>query len=309
MSARINQCAKVPRSFGGMRLDQVAAEMFPEFSRARLQGWIKEGSLLVDQRSLKPKAKVAGGEILELDAEIESQEAWLPEQIEIDHVYEDEHILVINKPAGLVVHPGAGNWSGTLLNGLLYHLPDLTRIPRAGIVHRLDKDTSGLMVVAKTVAAQVNLVDQLQQRSVSRTYWALVIGEPPESGIIERAIGRHPSQRTKMAVLKSGGKEAITHFRSLKRFTGYSLLECKLETGRTHQIRVHMADLGFPLVGDPVYGGLVSSSAPELIKTFKRQALHAKSLGLVHPEAQDQRLWEVALVDDMQVLIEHLARI
>jgi len=306
MSARIVQQVKVPKNYSGMRLDQVAAELFPDFSRSRIQTWIKSADLLVDQRGLKPKAKLSGGELLTLDASLESQEQWCAEELPINPVFEDEHLLVINKPAGLVVHPGAGNWSGTLLNGLLFHYPELANIPRAGIVHRLDKDTTGLMVVAKTITSQLSLVEQLQDRSVSRTYWAIAHGETPKSGTIDRPMGRHPTQRIKMAVVKSGGKEAITHYKTLECVDGFSLVELKLATGRTHQIRVHMTDLGFPLVGDPVYGKSLSTSLPSSLKSFCRQALHAKSLGLDHPATTEKHLWGSELPEDMSALASSL---
>lgn len=302
MTVSVNQRAKVPLADTGKRLDQVASEMFPDFSRSRLKNWILSGDLLADGRTLKPNAKLAGGELLVLDAEIEDQDHWQPEDIALDVIHEDSSLLIINKPAGLVVHPAAGNWSGTLLNGLIFHYPDLNHIPRAGIVHRLDKDTSGLMVVAKTVSAQMSLVEQLQARSVSRTYWALVYGDISGKGHVDAPIGRHPHARTKMAVVKSGGKEALTHYRPLKHFgDAYSMLELKLETGRTHQIRVHMDHLGYPLVGDPVYG-----LKQKNVLDFGRQALHAKALGLRHPETGGALQWEIALPDDFQLLLDQL---
>ena len=300
----------ISNDHAGSRLDQVASILFPDYSRSRLQEWIRTGALTVDGRVLKPKAKLAGGEVLLIKAELVSEDTFLPEAMHLDIVYEDDDIIVINKPAGLVVHPAAGNWTGTLLNGLLHYCPELEQIPRAGIVHRLDKDTSGLMVVAKTLGAQLSLSEQLQSRTVSRTYWAVVRGEPDKRGAVEADIGRHPTQRTRMAVVKSG-KFARTHYRVLRRFTGFSLMELKLETGRTHQIRVHMTHIGFPLVGDPVYGGRWSTNdKTDLtlldVVDFPRQALHAKALGLIHPTRHEEMSWICDLPEDMYLLVEDL---
>jgi 23S rRNA pseudouridine1911/1915/1917 synthase len=305
MTVSIKQSAKVPAAGIGKRLDQVASELFPDFSRSRLQSWIKSGALQADGRKLKPNAKLAGGESLALEAEIEDQEQWVPEDIAIDCVYQDDSIIVVNKPSGLVVHPAAGNWSGTLLNGLIFHYPELNHIPRAGIVHRLDKDTSGLMVVARTVGAQLSLVEQLQARSVSRTYWALAYGAVQCADFVSAPIGRHPGVRTKMAVVASGGKEAITHYKPLRNFGDRcTLLELKLETGRTHQIRVHMDHLGHPLVGDPIYG----AKQRDLI-SFERQALHAKALGLDHPDTSGECNWETELPNDFENLLDRVAEL
>jgi len=307
MSVHINQQVKVPQSSAGSRLDQVAAELFPDFSRSRLQSWIKRGELNVDGLAKKPNSKLGGGETLDLRAELESSEEWLPEALEFEVVYEDASVIVVNKPRSMVVHPAAGNWRGTLLNGLIHRYPELTQMPRAGIVHRLDKDTTGLMVVARDLGAQVSLVEQLQSRSVSRTYWAIAQGDLtsklPRHGSVKTFIGRHPTHRTKMAVVKSGGKEAITHYEVKRRFNDSSLLELKLETGRTHQIRVHMAHLGHPLIGDVVYGK--PSSDPEC-SSLSRQALHAKKLGFVHPVSGKQVAWETQLPDDIADLYDTL---
>lgn len=299
---------RVPNELAGLRFDQIAADLFPDYSRSRLQAWIKSGELLADGRKSKPTARLRGGEVLQLDAEVQVEGDWLAQDIPIDIVFEDEHILIINKPVGLVVHPGAGNWDGTLLNALLHHYPELEHVPRAGIVHRLDKDTSGLMVVALTLQAQAHLVDQLQSRSLSRQYLALVHGELSGEGTLETLIDRHPSVRTRMAVVQSGGKQAITRYRGLEVFEeGVSLVECKLETGRTHQIRVHMTHLGHPLVGDNVYKANLKNTS-SLLSDFPRQALHAQALGLVHPASGQAMNWQAALPKDIAELIEGLSR-
>lgn len=296
----------------GKRLDQVLASLFPELSRARLQSWVEDGRVTVNGAACKKKDKMKGGETLTVEPEEESQEVeFQPEDIPLNVVYEDEDILVVNKPPGLVVHPAAGNWSGTLLNGLLHYLPALANVPRAGIVHRLDKDTSGLMVVAKTLAAHKALVESLQERDVSREYVALVQGVMVAGGTVDAPIGRHSKDRKRMAV-SVGGKEAITHYRVTARFPAHSLLEVKLETGRTHQIRVHLSSIHYPIVGDPVYGGrlkLPVGASEELIeelKTFRRQALHARKLGLDHPATGDYMEWSADLPEDFQHLLELL---
>src|SRR5690606_15711903 len=246
--------AQVPIQMNGMRFDQIASELFPDFSRSRLQSWIKDGQLKVDGRIAKPKDKLIGGERRERKAEREAQGEWEPEEIELDIVHEDEDLLIINKQAGLVVHPAAGNYTGTLVNALLNHIPGLINLPRAGIVHRLDKETTGLMVVAKTLEAHTDLVEQLADRSVNREYEAVAIGAMTGGGTVDAPMGRHPIQRKLMAVLSQGGKRAVTHYRVLNRFPHHTHIRVNLETGRTHQIRVHMAHIGFPLVGDATYG-------------------------------------------------------
>jgi 23S rRNA pseudouridine1911/1915/1917 synthase len=295
----------VPEACSGRRLDQVLAELLPEHSRNRLQGWVRDGCVQVDGKvEAEPKRKVMGGEVLLV---AEPEDARLlpdqPEDIPLDVVYEDETLLVINKPAGLVVHPGSGNWSGTLMNALLHHVPGIEAVPRAGIVHRLDKDTSGLMVVAKTLEAQTDLVRQLQARTVRRVYLALAAGAMKHEGTVNEPIGRHPSQRIKMAIVPEnrGGKPAVTHIRILEAFTYTTFVECSLETGRTHQIRVHMAAIHHPLVGDQVYG----KHNPKLPE-FHRQALHATRLGLVHPLTGLKMQWEVPPPEDMRDLLDHL---
>lgn len=300
--------AEVPYELGGQRLDQVAAQLFSEHSRSRLAAWIKDGRLTVDGVALRPRDIVHGGALLSLAAEQEAQGEWAAQDIELDIVYEDEHILVLNKPAGLVVHPAAGHADGTLLNALLHHVPELINVPRAGIVHRLDKDTTGLMVVAKTLQAQTRLVEQLQKRSVSRIYEAIVVGVIISGGTVDAPIGRHGQQRQRMAVIE-GGKPAISHYRVLERFRSHTHARVKLETGRTHQIRVHMSHIGYPLVGDPAYGGrfrIPPAANPTLIqalKEFPRQALHARFLELDHPATGERMKWEAPLPDDFVWLL------
>ena len=304
--------AQVPVSMSGLRFDQVASELFPDFSRSRLQSWIRDGQLTLDGRLAKPKDRLIGGEQLELKAEMEAQGTWEPEAIELNIVHEDDHIMVINKPAGLVVHPAAGNQTGTLLNALLNHCPDLINLPRAGIVHRLDKETTGLMVVAKTLQAHTDLVEQLADRSVSREYEAIAVGTMTGGGTVNAPIGRHPTQRKLMAVLSQGGKRAVTHYRVLTRFPHHTHIRVKLETGRTHQIRVHMAHIQFPLVGDATYGKrfkIPKGATDELIETLKafpRQALHAATLGLEHPDTGEYCEWSIPLPADFQALLNAL---
>ncbi|MCE5362229.1 23S rRNA pseudouridine(1911/1915/1917) synthase RluD [Pseudomonas sp. GLN_6] len=300
--------AEVPYEMGGQRLDQVAALLFAEHSRSRLSAWIKEGLLTVDGAVLRPRDIVHGGALLALKAEQEAQGEWVAQDIALNIVYEDEQILVIDKPAGLVVHPAAGHADGTLLNALLHHVPDIINVPRAGIVHRLDKDTTGLMVVAKTIEAQTRLVDQLQKRSVSRIYECIVIGVITSGGKINAPIGRSSSQRQRMAV-SDGGKPAVSHYRVLERFRSHTHTRVKLETGRTHQIRVHMSHIGYPLVGDPVYGGrfrippAANPSMVQTLKEFPRQALHARFLELDHPLTGERMKWQSPLPDDFVWLL------
>jgi len=311
MSDIIQLNAEVPTELGGQRLDQVAAQLFSEYSRSRLSSWIKEGSLTVDGAILRPRDLVHGGAVLSLRAEREVQGDWVAQDIELNIVYEDDHLLVLDKPAGLVVHPAAGHADGTLLNALLHHVPSLVNVPRAGIVHRLDKDTTGLMVVAKTLEAQTNLVAQLQARSVSRVYEAVVAGVVVSGGTVDAPIGRHSQRRQQMAVV-TGGKPAVSHYRVLDRFRAYTHVRVKLETGRTHQIRVHMTHIGFPLVGDPVYSGrfrIPPATNPTLVKTlreFPRQALHARFLELDHPVTGERMSWESPLPEDIVWLLSLL---
>ncbi|WP_299979199.1 23S rRNA pseudouridine(1911/1915/1917) synthase RluD [uncultured Pseudoteredinibacter sp.] len=309
---QVEESATVPETASGQRLDQAAAELFSSYSRSKLQAWIKSGELTVNGAKAKTRDKMLGGEQLELKAELQEQGSWQPEAIDLDIVYEDNDILVLNKPMGLVVHPAAGNHTGTLLNALLHHCPDLIHVPRAGIVHRLDKDTTGLMVVAKTLEAHTDLVAQLQERSVSREYEAISQGVMTGGGMVEANIGRHPKQRTKMAVLNFGGKEAITHYRVIQRFDAYTHIRLKLETGRTHQIRVHMAHIGYPLVGDSAYAGRfkipkgLDKELIEKLRGFPRQALHAAQLGLIHPSTGEYMEWDAELPADMVGLLADL---
>lgn len=312
MSERVEHLtARVGNDLAGKRLDQALAELFPDYSRSRLQQWVKAGLVTLDGVACRPRDKVLGGEWVSLEAHLEEQVECRPQPIALDVVYEDENLILINKPAGLVVHPAAGNPDGTLQNALLHHDPELIRLPRAGIVHRLDKDTTGLLVIARSAAAHKSLVEQLQAREFEREYRAVATGVMTAGGSVDEPIGRHPTHRTKMAV-HYAGKEAVTHYRVLERFRAHTYLKIKLETGRTHQIRVHMAHLRYPLVGDPVYAGRLrqpagaSEQLRETLRRFHRQALHARKLGLVHPATGEWMEWEVPLPDDMQELLQVL---
>ena len=301
----------VTDSHAGLRVDVALQQLLPEFSRSKLQEWIKDEFVLVNQSYVSVKHKVyAGDEIKVIVQSNQENNAFLPEAIPLNIIFEDETLLVINKPAGMVVHPAIGNWSGTLLNALLHHMPDIAHIPRCGIVHRLDKETSGLLVVAKTLNAQTHLVQQLQARTVKREYRAIVWGQLWKNGSVNQPIGRHPSIRTRMAIHLSG-KPAITHYEILERFGVHTYLRCNLETGRTHQIRVHMQYLKAPIVGDPVYGLKsimpIKSMSDELrqhVLGFNRQALHAIRLGLIHPLSGEAMEWSIDLPDDMKALLE-----
>ncbi len=302
----------VPGDYAGLRLDQALVRLFPEYSRSRLQEWITRLQVRVDGEFATTKQKVWGGEKLEVLPQPDpAAQPYLAEDIALDILYEDDALLVINKPAGLVVHPGSGNWEGTLLNALLHHASQLGAVPRAGIVHRLDKDTSGLLVVAKTLTAQTALVRQLAARSVQREYLALVHGELMRAGKVDAPIGRHPSQRVKMAVVESG-KAAVTYYQIEERFPSCTLLRCRLETGRTHQIRVHMARIGHPLVGDRVYLKGPQKCVPQLralLSGFPRQALHATRLVLEHPVSGERMEWHAPLPHDMQQLLQQIKAI
>ena len=290
-----------------MRLDQALVRLLPEYSRNRLQEWMRSGHITLDGGSASAKTKIWGGEtVVVAPQSLPSSTQHAPEEIPLAVVFEDADILILDKPAGLVVHPGSGNWSGTLLNALLRHAPALAGIPRAGIVHRLDKDTSGLLVVAKTIPAQVDLVRQLQARSVTREYVAVVHGALAREGVVEAPIGRHPVHRTRMAVV-ARGKPAKTYYFPVEHGDGWSRLRCRLETGRTHQIRVHMNSIGHPLIGDPVYGIHQRKVVlPGAALDFPRQALHAARLALIHPVTREELTWESALPADISGLIELL---
>ena len=310
---RITAEFSVPPELSDRRLDQAVAELMPEHSRSRLQSWIKSGVLTVNGQTCKPRDKVMLDDRIHLDAEPEIQVSWQAESINLDIVHEDEHLLVINKPAGLVVHPAAGHADGTLVNALLHYAPEVENLPRAGIVHRLDKDTSGIMVVARSLIAHTSLVDQLQTRTMGREYEAVVVGTMTGGATVDAPIGRHPRERKKMAVAPSG-KPAVTHYRILERFAAHTHIHCKLESGRTHQIRVHLAHVRHPLVGDQLYGGrlrLPKGSTESLRKElsgFHRQALHARKLTLEHPETGEILSWEVPRPADLEGLLAALRR-
>jgi 23S rRNA pseudouridine1911/1915/1917 synthase len=313
MRAAIQLELSIPETMRGRRLDQVLAELVSEYSRSRLQQWIRNGQVLLDERVPQVREKVMGGERVRIDAVIEQQTTDEAEPIPLDVIYEDADLLVLNKPAGLVVHPAAGNPAGTLLNALLHHDAQLAALPRAGIVHRLDKGTSGLMMVARTLTAHKRLVEALQARTVKREYLTIVNTVLTAGGTIDAPIGRHPVDRKRMAVV-NGGKEAVTHYRVEQRFRAHTLVRVQLETGRTHQIRVHMAHRQMPVVGDPVYGGRLRlpKAADEalngLLTHFRRQALHATRLTLVHPRSGETMSWQVDVPADMQALIDALRR-
>jgi len=301
----------IPEEYSGNRLDHALAKMYPEYSRARLQKWIKNGEIRINGHMLRPKDSIQGGERVEIEAVFEDEVMLEPENISLNIIYEDDQILVVNKPTGFVVHPGAGNKDGTMANALLHHYPDIRVVPRVGIVHRLDKDTTGLLVVAKDNKTHTNLVEQLQQRSVSRKYVALVHGDIIAGGTYTDPIGRHSVDRKKMAVKPSIGREAITHFRIRKKFTGFTLLDVSLETGRTHQIRVHMAHHKHPIIGDRIYGRKMNSGKNEilaLLAAFPRQALHAERLSFIHPKTQEEVAFHAPIPEDFQILIDALER-
>lgn len=311
MTESIHLSATIPEELAGKRLDQALAILFSQHSRSRLQDWIRNGNVLLNKKVISQKQRVQEGDRVEISALSKPQEEWGAENIPLEIIYEDSHILVINKPAGLVVHPGAGNPEHTLLNALLHHDPGLEYVPRAGIVQRLDKDTSGVMVIARTPESHTSLVAALQSREITREYQTIVTGVMTAGGSIDQPVGRHPGKRTQMAVVNNG-KPAITHFRIIKKYRSHTHLRVNLETGRTHQIRVHMAWLKYPIVGDQVYGGrakLPKSATPELVhilQTFPRQALHASALSLQHPFTGKILKCESPLPVDMQRLITAL---
>ena len=303
----------LPKRFLGKRLDIALSEMLPDYSRSKITAWIKSGDALIDNKTFKPKDKVNGNETIQLILNHKENNDWLPEKINLNIVFEDKDIIIINKPFGLVTHPGAGNWSGTLANALLHYDSNLSNLDRAGIVHRLDKNTSGLMVVSKNAKSQKYLVEQLQNHSVEREYSAIVYGHMISGGSINEPIGRDPKDRVKQAILING-KEAITHYRAIDRFKNHTHVKAILETGRTHQIRVHLSHQGYPLIGDPMYGGRVrfpKKACQELkdeLRNFQRQALHSKKLTLTHPGTGKSMTWKTDLPDDMQELLNILKR-
>ncbi len=313
LGTQIRDIARVDQRFSGRRLDWVAAHYFDAFSRSKLQSWIKAGRILVNGQAVSTKYLVKLDDLIELDVELVEDIEWQAVPQEISPLYEDEHILVVNKPAGLVVHPAAGHARDTLVNAFLHLYPELRSIPRAGIVHRLDKDTSGLLVVARSLQAHKSLVKQLESRIVARQYKALAQGEPITGGTIDAPIGRHPKHRIKMSVRGKSGKCARTHYRVAQRFNGFTLLDVKLDTGRTHQIRVHLSHIGLPLLGDPLYGARLRfpkscpSGLAETLSCFKRQALHAFELGFEHPATKQWVSWQAPIPDDMSECISVLA--
>ncbi|MDH3577039.1 MAG: 23S rRNA pseudouridine(1911/1915/1917) synthase RluD [Gammaproteobacteria bacterium] len=302
------QTRAIPAELAGLRLDQALARMFPEYSRSRLKEWLLAGSITLDGAPKRPRDAVAGGEIVSLQPQADVGVRAEPEPITLHVVFEDENLLVVNKPAGLVVHPGAGNPAGTLMNGLLHHAPTLEQVPRAGIIHRIDKQTSGLLLVAKTLQAHTSLVRLLADREISRHYLAVCNGVLTGGGTINEPIARHPVDRKRMSI-RQGGKPAVTHYTVIERFRAFTYISVRLETGRTHQIRVHFAHRRHALVGDPVYGGrlaLPKGASDELIqmlRRFKRQALHAARLGFVHPVSGERLEFEVTPPDDFQELL------
>ena len=302
----------VPEHLAEKRLDQILSALFPAYSRSRLQSWVRSQQILVDQQIKRPRDKIKAGALITITATLPEETKWEAQSIPLDIVYEDETLLVVNKPAGLVTHPAVGNPDKTLLNALLHHCPSLKQLPRAGIIHRLDKDTSGLLVVPKTLSAHTQLVKQLQARTIQRDYYAVVEGVLISGGTVNAPIGRHPKLRKKMAVNTFSGKEAVSHYRVIERFAHHTLIKVQLETGRTHQIRVHMAHIHHPLVGDKTYRGrlqLPKKAGPELIsclRQFHRQALHAEHLKLIHPLSQQVIEWQAPLPDDMNALINCL---
>ncbi|WP_313034547.1 23S rRNA pseudouridine(1911/1915/1917) synthase RluD [Acinetobacter sp.] len=310
-ATRLSLQFQLDESYLGQRIDQVAALVWNDFSREKLKQWLKDGHLLVNGNTVKPKYKCEGNELLTLDVELEVQTRSLPENIPLDVVYEDDDIVVINKPVGMVVHPGAGNSSGTLVNALLYHYPKSAELARAGLVHRIDKDTSGLLVVAKNLEAQFSLSKQLAKKSVYRLYDLVVYGNIIAGGTIDEPIKRHPVDRVKMTILP-GGKDAVTHYNVKERFQHFTRVQARLETGRTHQIRVHFSYIGFGLVGDPVYMSRVRvpAGASELLsdtlRNFKRQALHASKLGLIHPRSGEEMMFDAPWPEDFAQLVEVL---
>lgn len=301
----------IPDQYANERLDHTLAKLLPEYSRTLIQDWIEKGQVLVNGLPSKGKIKIKGGETVSVQITLKPQPEWKAQNIPLNIVYEDDALIIINKPVGLVVHPGTGNSESTLLNALLHHAPQLQVLPRAGILHRLDKNTSGLLVIAKTAAALRDLSHQLKQRTLLREYQAIVYGHLISGGTIDAPIDRHPIHRKQMAIVETG-KTAITHYRVAEKYRAHTRLSLRLETGRTHQIRVHLHHIRHPIIGDATYGGrvhLTKGMTPELIQTlrqFKRQALHAFALGLSHPDTQEWMRFEIDLPDDMKHLIQML---
>ncbi|MBL8283716.1 MAG: 23S rRNA pseudouridine(1911/1915/1917) synthase RluD [Acinetobacter johnsonii] len=310
-ATRLSLQFQLDETYLGQRIDQVAATIWSDFSREKLKQWLKEGHLLVNGNSVKPKYKCEGFELLTLEVELEAQTRSLPEDIPLDIVYEDDDIIVVNKPVGMVVHPGVGNSSGTLVNALLHHYPKSAELTRAGLVHRIDKDTSGLLVIAKNLEAQFSLSKQLAKKTVYRVYDLIVYGNVIAGGTVDEPIKRHPVDRVKMAVLP-GGKDAVTHYNVKERFQHFTRIQARLETGRTHQIRVHFSYIGFGLVGDPVYMPRVrvpagaSELLDETLRGFRRQALHAAELGLKHPRTGEEMLFKAPWPVDLATLVDVL---
>jgi len=301
----------IPDRLIGQRIDSAMAQMLPDYSRSKITTWVRSGGALINGKTFKPKEKILGGEIVTLNIKAEKTNDWKAEDIPLDIVFEDDDIIVVNKPVGLVTHPGAGNWTGTLANALLHYDPSLANLDRAGIVHRLDKNTSGLMVVARSELAQKNLVEQLQTHAVSREYSAIVYGHMISGGTVDEPIGRDPKDRIRQAVVEDG-KDAVTHYRVIDRFAHHTHVKAILETGRTHQIRVHLSYIGHPLIADPMYGGKIrfpkkaDDHLKNALKKFNRQALHAKKLTLTHPITLEQMSWKVPLPQDLQDLLKVL---
>ena len=301
----------IPDRLIGQRIDSAMAQMLPDYSRSKITTWVRSGGALINGKTFKPKEKILGGEIVTLNIKAEKTNDWKAEDIPLDIVFEDDNIIVVNKPVGLVTHPGAGNWTGTLANALLHYDPSLANLDRAGIVHRLDKNTSGLMVVARSELAQKNLVEQLQTHAVSREYSAIVYGHMISGGTVDEPIGRDPKDRIRQAVVEDG-KDAVTHYRVIDRFAHHTHVKAILETGRTHQIRVHLSYIGHPLIADPMYGGKIrfpkkaDDHLKNALKKFNRQALHAKKLTLTHPITLEQMSWKAPLPQDLKDLLKVL---
>ena len=301
----------IPDRLIGQRIDSAMAQMLPDYSRSKITTWVRSGGALINGKTFKPKEKILGGEIVTLNIKAEKTNDWKAEDIPLDIVFEDNNIIVVNKPVGLVTHPGAGNWTGTLANALLHYDPSLANLDRAGIVHRLDKNTSGLMVVARSELAQKNLVEQLQTHAVSREYSAIVYGHMISGGTVDEPIGRDPKDRIRQAVVEDG-KDAVTHYRVIDRFAHHTHVKAILETGRTHQIRVHLSYIGHPLIADPMYGGKIrfpkkaDDHLKNALKKFNRQALHAKKLTLTHPITLEQMSWKAPLPQDLKDLLKVL---